>query len=155
MAAVAVAGAAAAQVTITGAIGARFESSVNAAGTEDKGIGMSDSAIKFSTSEDLGGGLSLAASAGFENMTKMAVHLLVPVSLSRSLVSSVLFLSQTLSQATTCPTTQSPQSVMALLTTACSTTRPPSTASRVLFSMETALLALVRTAQRTQQWFMA
>ena len=70
MAAVAVAGVASAQVTITGAIGARFESSVNAAGTEDKGIGMSDSAIKFSTSEDLGGGLSLAASAGFENMTK-------------------------------------------------------------------------------------
>ena len=70
MAAVAVAGVATAQVTITGAIGARFESSVNAAGTEDKGIGMSDSAIKFSTSEDLGGGLSLAASAGFENMTK-------------------------------------------------------------------------------------
>ena len=70
MAAVAVAGVATAQVTITGAIGARFEASVNAAGTEDKGIGMSDSAIKFSTSEDLGGGLSLAASAGFENMTK-------------------------------------------------------------------------------------
>jgi predicted porin len=70
MAAVAVAGVASAQVTITGAIGARFESSVNAAGTEDKGIGMSDSAIKFSASEDLGGGLSLAASAGFENMTK-------------------------------------------------------------------------------------
>jgi len=70
MAAVAVAGVATAQVTITGAIGARFESSVSAAGTEDKGIGMSDSAIKFSVSEDLGGGLSLAASAGFENMTK-------------------------------------------------------------------------------------
>ena len=70
MAAVAVAGVASAQVTITGAIGARFESSVSAAGVEDKGIGMSDSAIKFSASEDLGGGLSLAASAGFENMTK-------------------------------------------------------------------------------------
>ena len=70
MAAVAVAGVASAQVTISGAIGARFESSVNSAGTEDKGIGMSDSAIKFSVSEDLGAGLSLAASAGFENMTK-------------------------------------------------------------------------------------
>ena len=31
---------------------------------------MSDSAIKFSVSEDLGGGLTASASAGFENMTK-------------------------------------------------------------------------------------
>jgi predicted porin len=70
MAAVAVAGVASAQATITGAIGARFESSVSAAGEEDKGIGMSDSSIRFAASEDLGGGLSLSASAGFENMTK-------------------------------------------------------------------------------------
>ena len=69
MAAVAVAGVASAQVTITGAAGARFESATNAAGAESKGFYMSDAKLAFSASEDLGGGLSASASFGIDNMT--------------------------------------------------------------------------------------
>jgi predicted porin len=68
MAAVAVAGVATAQVTITGVAGARFETQTADAGTETKGIYISDAAIKFSASEDLGGGLSAAASFGLDGM---------------------------------------------------------------------------------------
>ena len=69
MAAVAVAGVASAQVTITGAAAARFESATSAAGAESKGFYMSDAALKFSASEDLGGGLSASASFGLDAMT--------------------------------------------------------------------------------------
>ena len=69
MAAVAVAGVASAQVTITGVAGARFETQTSDAGTETKGFYMSDAVIKFSASEDLGGGLSAAASFGLDGMT--------------------------------------------------------------------------------------
>jgi hypothetical protein len=68
MAAVAVAGVATAQVTITGLAGARFETQTTDAGAESKGFYMSDAAIKFSASEDLGGGLSAAASFGLDTM---------------------------------------------------------------------------------------
>jgi hypothetical protein len=81
MAAVAVAGAASAQVTITGAFGAAYQSYTQgakaatglynsdatklgapavAAGTY-RGYSITDSSIKFSASEDLGGGMSFAA----------------------------------------------------------------------------------------------
>jgi predicted porin len=69
MAAVAVAGTAAAQVTITGAVGGRYETQTTAAGTETKGFYMSDAAVKFSASEDLGGGLTASASFGLDGMT--------------------------------------------------------------------------------------
>jgi hypothetical protein len=69
MAAVAVAGVATAQVTISGVAGARFETQTADAGTETKGFYMSDAAIKFSASEDLGGGLSATASFGLDGMT--------------------------------------------------------------------------------------
>jgi predicted porin len=69
MAAVAVAGTAAAQVTITGAAAARFETATTAGGTESKGFYMSDAAIKFSASEDLGGGLTASASFGLDALT--------------------------------------------------------------------------------------
>lgn len=55
---------------MSGTVGFRFQSTVNDAGTQDKGVGISDSAISLATSEDLGGGLKLSASTGFENTYK-------------------------------------------------------------------------------------
>lgn len=63
-------GAATAQVTMSGTVGFRFQSTVSDAGAQDKGVGVSDSAISLATSEDLGGGMKLSASTGFENTYK-------------------------------------------------------------------------------------
>ncbi len=59
MAAVAVAGAATAQVSVTGALGFGWEALSPALGGSDTGIKVTDGNVKFSASEDLGGGMSV------------------------------------------------------------------------------------------------
>ena len=59
MAAVAVAGAATAQVSVTGALGFGWEAQSPALGGSDTGIKVTDGNVKFSASEDLGGGMSV------------------------------------------------------------------------------------------------
>ena len=59
MAAVAVAGAATAQVSVTGALGFGWEGVSPAVGGSETGIKVTDGNVKFSTSEDLGGGMSV------------------------------------------------------------------------------------------------
>ena len=61
MAAVAVAGVASAQVTITGAIGMGYQ---NSFGT--KGTARTDGNVNFTATEDLGGGLSVTAVGGVD-----------------------------------------------------------------------------------------
>ena len=58
MAAVAVAGAATAQVSVTGALGFGWEGVSPAVGGSTTGIKVTDGNVKFSASEDLGGGMS-------------------------------------------------------------------------------------------------
>jgi predicted porin len=65
MAAVAVAGVASAQVTITGKIGFGVKDSTTSAKTMD----WTDGAVTFAASEDLGGGLTAAASMAIGNLT--------------------------------------------------------------------------------------
>ena len=72
MAAVAVAGAASAQVTITGNLAFGFAGDTTSAGVSTRGFGTDTSNLTFATSEDLGGGLSLTASASFENFAEDA-----------------------------------------------------------------------------------
>lgn len=59
MAAVAVAGAATAQVSVTGAFGFGWEGVSPAVGGSTTGIKVTDGNVKFSASEDLGGGMSV------------------------------------------------------------------------------------------------
>ena len=59
MAAVAVAGAATAQVSVTGALGFGWEGVSPAVGGSETGIKVTDGNVKFSASEDLGGGMSV------------------------------------------------------------------------------------------------
>ena len=59
MAAVAVAGAATAQVSVTGALGFGWEGVSPAVGGSTTGIKVTDGNVKFSASEDLGGGMSV------------------------------------------------------------------------------------------------
>ena len=59
MAAVAVAGAATAQVSVTGALGFGWEGLSPAVGGSTTGIKVTDGNVKFSASEDLGGGMSV------------------------------------------------------------------------------------------------
>ena len=59
MAAVAVAGAATAQVSVTGALGFGWEAASPAVGASETGIKVTDGNVKFSASEDLGGGMSV------------------------------------------------------------------------------------------------
>ena len=59
MAAVAVAGAATAQVSVTGALGFGWEGLSPAVGGSETGIKVTDGNVKFSASEDLGGGMSV------------------------------------------------------------------------------------------------
>ncbi|MEJ6761799.1 MAG: porin, partial [Comamonadaceae bacterium] len=59
MAAVAVAGAATAQVSVTGALGFGWEGVSPAVGASETGIKVTDGNVKFSASEDLGGGMSV------------------------------------------------------------------------------------------------
>ena len=65
MAAVAVAGVASAQVTISGKYAFGFTSDETNAGAATTGLGVTDGNLTFSASEDLGGGLSIAASSEF------------------------------------------------------------------------------------------
>ena len=71
MAAVAVSSAAMAQVTVSGAINARYQSSnITGTGTAAvKGMTFSDSEIVFSASEDLGGGLKASGSMSIEGLS--------------------------------------------------------------------------------------
>ena len=68
MAAVAAAGAASAQVTLTGGVSAAFQSVTTAAGTV-AGLAMTDNTLYVGASEDLGGGMKLAAAWSIENDT--------------------------------------------------------------------------------------
>ena len=65
MAAVAVAGAASAQVTISGKYAFGFTSDQTNAGAATTGLGVTDGNLTFSASEDLGGGMSISASSEF------------------------------------------------------------------------------------------
>jgi hypothetical protein len=65
MAAVAVAGVASAQVTITGKYAFGFTSDETNAGVATTGLGVTDGHLTFAASEDLGGGLSISASSEF------------------------------------------------------------------------------------------
>ncbi len=67
MAAVAVAGVASAQVTITGNVTYGYSVSDTASG-----FGTDGASLKFSASEDLGGGLSIAASMGIDGIIESA-----------------------------------------------------------------------------------
>jgi hypothetical protein len=65
MAAVAVAGVASAQVSITGKYAFGFTSDETNAGVATTGLGVTDGHLTFAASEDLGGGLSISASSEF------------------------------------------------------------------------------------------
>ena len=66
----AVTGAASAQVTLSGGIAFGFAGDTTSAGVSTRGFGTDGSSLKLAASEDLGGGLSLSASMGFENFAK-------------------------------------------------------------------------------------
>jgi len=70
MAAVAVAGVASAQVSVTGKVGAGYSSTKsNTAGTATvKGMSMTNSDITFSATEDLGAGMSVKATVGIDGV---------------------------------------------------------------------------------------
>jgi hypothetical protein len=70
MAAVAVAGVASAQVSVTGKVGAGYSSTKsNTAGTATaKGMSMMNSDITFSATEDLGAGMSVKATVGIDGV---------------------------------------------------------------------------------------
>ena len=67
MAAVAVAGAATAQVSVTGALGFGWEALSPAVGGSDTGIKVTDGNVKFSASENLGGGMSVLAAMDIQS----------------------------------------------------------------------------------------
>ena len=57
-----------AQVTLSGGVTAGFQSSTDASNVKSKGFGFDGSSIKFAATEDLGGGLKVAASLSLDNM---------------------------------------------------------------------------------------
>jgi len=67
MAAVAVAGAASAQVSITGNLGYGWETSSQGNGASTKGLKVTDGNVKFSATEDLGGGMSVATAMDIQS----------------------------------------------------------------------------------------
>jgi predicted porin len=69
LAAVAVSSAAMAQVTVSGVINARYQSSDTTGNGVVKGMTFSDSEIVFSASEDLGGGLKASGSMSIEGLS--------------------------------------------------------------------------------------
>jgi hypothetical protein len=94
LATVAVTSTAMAQVTMSGAMAYRFESSVSKTGAQDKGVGVNDAYITFATSEDLGGGLKLSASSGIDlgsTEDKATIGQGVNISLSTANMGSVTF----------------------------------------------------------------
>jgi hypothetical protein len=72
MAAVAVAGVASAQVTITGNLAFGFAGDTTSAGASTSGFGTDTANLTFSASEDLGGGLTIKGTASFENFQEDA-----------------------------------------------------------------------------------
>jgi len=72
MAAVAVAGAASAQVTITGNLAFGFAGDTTNAGASTSGFGTDTANVTLSASEDLGGGLTIKGTASFENFQEDA-----------------------------------------------------------------------------------
>jgi hypothetical protein len=69
LAAVAVSSAAMAQVTVSGAINARYQSSNTTGTAKVTGMHFSDTEIVFSASEDLGGGLKASGSMSIEGLS--------------------------------------------------------------------------------------
>jgi hypothetical protein len=69
LAAVAVSSAAMAQVTISGSVSAGFQTSVDKDGVESRGYGFDDNEVRFSVTEDLGGGLKASASMTVDTFT--------------------------------------------------------------------------------------
>ena len=67
MAAVAVAGAASAQVSITGNLGYGWETFSQGNGPSTKGLKVTDGNVKFSATEDLGGGMSVATAMDIQS----------------------------------------------------------------------------------------
>jgi len=67
MAAVAVAGAASAQVSITGSLGYGWEISSQGNDPSTKGLKVTDGNVKFSATEDLGGGMSVATAMDIQS----------------------------------------------------------------------------------------
>jgi predicted porin len=67
MAAVAVAGAASAQVSITGSLGYGWETKSQGNGPSTKGLKVTDGNVKFSATEDLGGGMSVATAMDIQS----------------------------------------------------------------------------------------
>ena len=72
MAAVAVAGVASAQVTITGNLAFGFAGDTTSAGASTSGFGTDTANVTLSASEDLGGGLTIKGTASFENFQEDA-----------------------------------------------------------------------------------
>ena len=70
MAAVAVAGVASAQVTITGAVAFGFAGDTTTAGVSTSGYGIDGSSLTFDAKEDLGGGLTVSTNFGMENFNE-------------------------------------------------------------------------------------
>jgi hypothetical protein len=68
LAAVAVSGAAFAQVTMSGGIGFQYVNTKTAAGVSAAGFGSSDGYLNFAASEDLGGGLKFGARLGIDGI---------------------------------------------------------------------------------------
>ena len=66
-------GAAFAQVAITGAVAMGYQADTTSAGVATGGFGVDTTALTFTATEDIGGGLKATASLGFDGMNRKAV----------------------------------------------------------------------------------
>ena len=73
LAVLATSGASIAQVAITGAVAMGYQADTTAAGVATGGFGVDTTALTFTATEDIGGGLKAAASLGFDGMNRKAV----------------------------------------------------------------------------------
>jgi predicted porin len=74
LAVLAASGASFAQVTITGEYAYGWNTSNSSAGVETSGLGVDTSFVKFAASEDLGGGLKVAAEMSLDGFTRGAAN---------------------------------------------------------------------------------
>ena len=73
LAVLAASGASFAQVAITGSVAMGYKETSSVAGAKAGGLGVDGSAVTFSASEDIGGGLKATASLGLDGMNRGAV----------------------------------------------------------------------------------
>jgi hypothetical protein len=70
LAVMAASGASFAQVAITGSVAMGYQADTNAASVSTGGFGMDTTALTFTATEDIGGGLKASASLGFDGMNR-------------------------------------------------------------------------------------